>query len=61
MRNIKEKKKHGSYGSVLPIRLDIAYSFCFTKAETEIHKIKDREIKREKNIDHRGPKHIANV
>jgi hypothetical protein len=26
---------------VVPIRLDIAYSFCFTGAETEIHKIKD--------------------
>jgi hypothetical protein len=26
---------------VLPIRQDIAYSFCFTGAETEIHKIKD--------------------
>ncbi len=27
--------------SVLPICQDIAYSFCFTGAETEIHKIKD--------------------
>ncbi len=26
---------------ILPIRQDIAYSFCFTGAETEIHKIKD--------------------
>jgi hypothetical protein len=26
---------------VLPIRLEIAYSFCFTGAETEIHKIQD--------------------
>jgi hypothetical protein len=26
---------------VVPIRQDIAYSFCFTGAETEIHKIKD--------------------
>jgi hypothetical protein len=26
---------------VVPIRQDIAYSFCFTGAETEIHNIKD--------------------
>jgi hypothetical protein len=40
---------------VLPIRQDIAYSFCFTGAETEIHKIKDdSKIDREKNIDRRG-------
>ncbi len=42
---------------VLPIRQDIAYSFCFTGAETEIHKIKDdSKIDREKNIDRRGPR-----
>ena len=27
----------------LPIRQDNAYSFCFTGAETEIHKIKDNK------------------
>jgi hypothetical protein len=31
-------------------------------AETELHKIKDDSvIKREKNINRRGPRHIANV
>ncbi len=40
---------------VLPIRQDITYWFCFTGAETEIHKIKDDiKIKREKNINRRG-------
>jgi hypothetical protein len=40
---------------VLPIRQDIAYSFCFTGAETEIHKIKeDSKIIRQTNIDGRG-------
>ena len=34
---------------VLPIRQDITYWFCFTGAETEIHKIKDNsKIKRER-------------
>ena len=33
---------------VLPIRQDITYSFCFTGAETEIHKIKDDGKLREK-------------
>ena len=43
--------------SVLPIRQDIAYSFCFTGAETEIHKIKDdSKIDRKKNINRRGPR-----
>ncbi len=47
---------------VLPIRQDITYWFCFTGAETEIHKIKDdSKIKREKNIDRRGQRHIVNV
>jgi hypothetical protein len=51
----KGEKNHGSYGSVSPIRYDIAYSFCFTVAETEIDKIKDdSKIEREKNIDRRG-------
>ncbi len=35
----------------LPIRQDITNWFCFTGAETEIHKIKDdSKIKRDKNI-----------
>jgi hypothetical protein len=42
---------------VLPICQDIAYSFCFTGAETEIDKIKDdSKIDREKNMDRRGPR-----
>ncbi len=46
---------------VLPIRQDITYWLCFTGAETEIHKIKDdSKIKREKNIDRRGQRHIVN-
>ncbi len=48
--------------SVLPMRQDIAYSFCFTGAETEIHKIKDdSKIDREKNIDRRGLSQIGTV
>jgi hypothetical protein len=48
--------------SVLPIGQDIAYSFCFTGAETEIHKIKDdSKIDRENNIDRRGPSQIGTV
>ena len=40
---------------VLPTRQDIAYSFCFTGAETEIHKIKDNsKIIRQTNLDRRG-------
>ncbi len=47
---------------VLPIRQDIAYSFCFTGAETEIQKIKDdSKIDGEKNIDRRGPSQIGTV
>ncbi len=39
---------------------DIAYSFCFTGAETEIDKIKDDgKIDTEKNIDRRGLRQIA--
>jgi hypothetical protein len=47
----------------LPIRQDIAYSFCFTGAEkTEIHKIKDdSKIDREKNIDRHGLSQIGTV
>jgi hypothetical protein len=33
---------------IVPIRQDIAYSFCFTGAETEIHKIKGGAKLREK-------------
>jgi hypothetical protein len=62
MRIIKEEKKHRSYGSILPIRQDIAYSFCFTGAETEIRKIKDdSKIDEEKNIHRRGPRQIGTV
>jgi hypothetical protein len=40
---------------VVPIRQDIAYSFCFTGAETEIHKIKDNsKIIMQTNLDRRG-------
>jgi hypothetical protein len=45
---------------VLPIRQNIAYSFCFTGAETELDKIKDdSKIDREKNIDWRGPRQVG--
>ncbi len=44
----------------MPIREDIAYSFCFTGAETEIDKIKEEgEIDGEKNINHRGLRQIG--
>ncbi len=47
---------------VLPIRQDFTYCFCFTGAETEIHKIKDdSKMNREKNIDRRCQRHIVNV
>jgi hypothetical protein len=47
---------------VLPFRQDIAYRFCFTGAETEILKIKDNsKIKREKNLDRCGQRHIVNI
>jgi hypothetical protein len=40
---------------VVPIRQDIAYSFCFTGAETEIHKIKENsKIIMQTNLDRRG-------
>jgi hypothetical protein len=62
MRSIKEKKNQRSYDSVSPIREDIAYSFCFTGAETEMRKIKDdSKIDGEKNIDRRGPRQIGKV
>ena len=57
MRNIKEKKN-----------MDLIAAFrLFIRtlphgAETEIHKIKDDiKIKREKNINRRGQRHIVNV
>jgi hypothetical protein len=47
---------------VVPIRQDIAYSFCFTGAEREIHKNKDDgKIERETNLDRRGPSQIGTV
>ncbi len=46
----------------MPIRQDITYLFCFTGAETEIHKIKDDgKIERETNLDRRGPSQIGTV
>ncbi len=40
---------------VVPIRQDIVYSFCFTGAETEIHKIKDNsKIIMQTNLDRCG-------
>jgi hypothetical protein len=47
---------------VVPIRQDIAYSFCFTGAETEIRKIKDdSKVKRQTNLDRHGLRPIPNV
>ena len=47
---------------VLPICQVIAYSFCFTWAETEKHEIKDDgKIERETNLDRRGPSQIGTV
>jgi hypothetical protein len=40
-RVLKKKGTLQVIRRVLPIRHDIAYSFCFTGTETEIHKIKD--------------------
>jgi hypothetical protein len=38
----------------------MAYSFCFTGAETEIDKIKeDSKIDRETHLDRRGPSGIG--
>jgi hypothetical protein len=40
---------------VLPYCQDITYSFCFSGAETEIHKIKDdSKIIMQTNLDRRG-------
>jgi hypothetical protein len=51
-----EKETLQEIRRVLPIRYDIAYLFCFTGAETEIHKINDdSKIKRQTNLDRRGP------
>ncbi len=50
---VLQKKKRCKYSK--PIRQDIAYSFFFTGAETEIHKIKDdNKIIRQTNLDRRG-------
>ncbi len=58
-QNNFKKRNAASICRVLPIRQDITYSFCFTGAETEIHKINDdSKIDREKNIDRRGPRQI---
>jgi hypothetical protein len=47
---------------VLPIRQDIAYSFCFTGAKRIYIKSKTTaKIDREKNIDRRGPSQIGTV
>ncbi len=57
---IQKKETRQEIRRVLPICEVIAYWFCFTEAETEIHKIKDNsKIKREKNIDRRGQRHIG--
>jgi len=54
MRSIKDKK-HVSYCSVSPICENVAYTFCFTGAETERHKIKDdSQIIRQTNLDRRA-------
>ncbi len=58
----KGEKKSWSKCRVFPIRGDNTYWVCFTVAETEIHKIKDDgKIKRQTNLDHLGPRPIANV
>jgi hypothetical protein len=55
-QNFKKKNSSSTViRCVLPICQDIAYSFCFTGAETEIHKIKDNsKIIRPTNLDRRG-------
>jgi hypothetical protein len=59
---LKKKRTLQIIRRVVPIRHDIAYSFCFTEAETEIHKIKeDGKIERETNLDRRGPSRIGTV
>jgi hypothetical protein len=55
------KKETLQFAAFLPIRQDIAYSFCFSGAETEIHKIKDDSKIDRKNIDRRGPSQIGTV
>jgi hypothetical protein len=55
LRLLKKKKKAASVRRVLPNRQDIAYSFCFNGAETEIHKIKDdSKNTRQANLNRRG-------
>jgi hypothetical protein len=52
---LQKKKTLQVIRRVLPIRQDIAYSFCFTGAEPDIHKIKvDSKIIRQTNLDRRG-------
>jgi hypothetical protein len=52
---LKKKETLQIIRRVVPIRQDIAYSFCFTGAETEIHKIKDNsKIIMQTNLDRRG-------
>ncbi len=52
---LQQKKTLQVIRLVLPIRQDITYSFCFTGAETEVHKIKDdSKIIRLTNLDRRG-------
>jgi hypothetical protein len=62
MRIIREKKKHGSEGRVLAILLGHCLLILFTRAETEIHKIKDdSKIKTQTNLDRRDPRTIPIV
>jgi hypothetical protein len=57
-KSIQEKETQQEIRRVLPICQGIAYLFCFTGAETEIHKIKDNsKIMREKNINRHGQRH----
>jgi hypothetical protein len=61
MRIIKEKKNIDLM-AVFRLFGKIAYSFYFTGAETEIHKIKDdSKIDTEKNINRRGLRQIGTV
>ncbi len=59
LRLLQKKRNAASVRRVLPNRQDIAYSFCFTMAETEIHKIKD-DSKISKANKPRSPRCEAN-
>ncbi len=62
MRIIREGKKYGYEGRVLPILLGHCPLIFFTGAETEIHKIEDDSIiKTQTNLDRRGPRTIPIV